>query len=73
MDAVEDQLTHQPTEETRHRKLLRPNALAPWELRVGSLRVFYDVEDDPEPVVHVRALGVKDHNHLRIGGEEFRL
>ena len=73
MDAVDEQLTHLPSVETRHRKLLRPNPLAPWELRVGSLRVFYDVEDDPEPVVSIRAVGVKDHNRLRIGGEEFAL
>jgi hypothetical protein len=73
MDAVDEPLAHQPNVETRHRKLLRPNPLAPWELRVGSLRVFYDVEGDPEPVVHVRAVGIKDHNILRIGGEEFRL
>jgi hypothetical protein len=24
-------------------------------------------------VVHIRAVGVKEHNRLRIGGEEFRL
>ena len=73
MDAVDEQLAHQPNVETRHRKLLRPNPLAPWELRVGNLRVFYDIEDDPEPVVHVRAVGVQDPNCLRIGREEFRL
>jgi mRNA-degrading endonuclease RelE of RelBE toxin-antitoxin system len=73
MDAVDEQLAHQPNVETRRRKLLRPNPLAPWELRVGNLRVFSDVEDDPEPVVHVRAVGVKDQSRLRIGGEEFRL
>ena len=73
LDAVEEQLAHQPTMETRKRKLLRPNPLAPWELRIGNLRVYYDVEDDPEPVVHVRAVGVKDHNVLRIGGRTFSL
>jgi mRNA-degrading endonuclease RelE of RelBE toxin-antitoxin system len=73
VDAVEEQLAHQPTVETRHRKPLRPNPLAPWELRVGDLRVYYDIEDDPEPVVHVRAVGVKVHNVLRIGGKDFSL
>jgi mRNA-degrading endonuclease RelE of RelBE toxin-antitoxin system len=51
LDAVDDQLAHRPTEETRLRKLLRPNPLALWELRVGNLGVFYDVDDDPEPVI----------------------
>jgi len=73
LTAVEEQLAHEPTIETRHRKLLRPNPLAPWELRVGHMRVFYDVEDDPEPVVNIRAIGVNDHNVLRIEGEVFPL
>jgi mRNA-degrading endonuclease RelE of RelBE toxin-antitoxin system len=73
LDAVDEQLTHQPTTETRNRKPLRPNPLAPWELRIGDLRVYYDVEDDPEPVVRVRAVGIKDHNELRIGGEIVKL
>jgi mRNA-degrading endonuclease RelE of RelBE toxin-antitoxin system len=73
LDGVDEQLTHQPAVATRNRKPLRPNPLAPWELRIGDLRVYYDVEDDPEPVVHVRAVGVKDHNELRIGGEIYPL
>jgi mRNA-degrading endonuclease RelE of RelBE toxin-antitoxin system len=73
LDAVDEQLAHQPTVETRNRKPLRPNPLAPWELRIGDLRVYYDVEDDPEPVVHIRAVGIKDHNQLRIGGEIYRI
>ena len=48
LDAVDEQLTHQPTVETRNRKPMRPNPLAPWELRIGVLRVYYDVEDIPE-------------------------
>lgn len=31
--------------ETRRRKPLRPNRLAPWELRLGDYRVFYDFEE----------------------------
>ncbi len=52
---------------------MRPNPLAPWELRIGDLRVYYDVIDEPEAIVHVRAVGIKDHNILRIGGEEINL
>jgi mRNA-degrading endonuclease RelE of RelBE toxin-antitoxin system len=73
LDAVDQHLTQQPTVERRHRKLLRPNPLAPWELRVGDLRVYSDVDDQPEPVVHIRAVGVKDHKVLRIEGRIFPL
>jgi mRNA-degrading endonuclease RelE of RelBE toxin-antitoxin system len=73
LDSVEEQWVHQPTEETRNRKRLRPNLLAPWELRVGDLRAYYDIEDDPDPDVHMRAVGIKDHNVLWIGGRRFSL
>jgi hypothetical protein len=35
--AVKVQLKNEPLRETRNRKRLRPNPLAPWELRVGFL------------------------------------
>jgi mRNA-degrading endonuclease RelE of RelBE toxin-antitoxin system len=73
LDAVDMHLEHQPDVETKNRKLLRPNPLAPWELRIGDLRVFYDIEMDPEAIVHIRAVGVKDHGVLRIAGEVFQL
>lgn len=69
LDAVEIQLTYQPTVETRNRKPMRLNSLAPWELRVGVLRVYYDVEDKPEPVVLIRAVGIKERDRVRIGKE----
>ena len=59
--------------ETRNRKLMRPNPLAPWELRIGSLRVYYDVEEEPEPLVSIRAVGIKDRNRVRIGKEVIEL
>lgn len=46
IEAIEKQLTHEPLNETRNRKPLRPNPIAPWELRVGKLRIFYDVPAD---------------------------
>jgi len=52
---------------------MRPNPLAPWELRIGNLRVYYDVEEDPETVVHVRAVGIKERNRVRIGKEMMEL
>jgi mRNA-degrading endonuclease RelE of RelBE toxin-antitoxin system len=42
LNAVREQLRHEPFRESRNRKQLRPNPLAPWELRVGALRVFYE-------------------------------
>jgi mRNA-degrading endonuclease RelE of RelBE toxin-antitoxin system len=71
-DAVAVQLIDQPDQPTRNRKQLEENALAPWELRVGDFRVFYDVDAEAERVV-VIAVGTKEHNTLRIGGEEIEL
>ena len=45
LDTVDRQLLNQPNVETKNRKPMRPNPVAPWELRIGSLRVYYDVED----------------------------
>lgn len=71
IDAIAEQLTHQPDQPTAHRKPLDENPIAPWELRVGDFRVFYDIED-AERVVVV-AVGEKAHNRLQIGGEEIEL
>ena len=73
LDAVDRQLVHQPTVETRNRKPMRPNPVAPWELRIGSLRGYYDVEDSPECQVSVRAVGVKQRDLVRIGKEVIQL
>jgi len=72
-DAVDAQLSHQPAVETRNRKLMRPNALAPWELRIEECRVYYDVVEIPEQVVTILAVGVKDRARVIIGGEEIEL
>ncbi len=48
---------------------MRPNPIAPWELRAGDLRVYYDVENEPGPIVDVRAVGAKLRNRVRIGSE----
>ena len=52
---------------------MRPNLLATWELRIRNLRVYYVVEAGPEPVVLIRAVGVKIRNRVRIGNEEIEL
>ena len=46
---------------------MRPNPLAPWELRIAELRVYYDVQEQPEGVVYILAVGVKVRNRVRIG------
>ncbi|MCK4485636.1 MAG: hypothetical protein KAU38_02620 [Desulfobacterales bacterium] len=73
LDNVDDQLIYQPDVETRNRKPMRPNPIAPWELRIGDLRVYYDFSEEPKKVVYVRAIGIKDRNIVRIGGEEIQL
>ena len=70
--AIETQLLHQPAHETRHRKRLRSNTLAEWELRVQTFRVFYDV-DVTHSVVKIAAVGSKQGNTLFIHGEEYQI
>ena len=72
LDQIEAQLTYQPEVGTRNRKRLRPNPLAPWELRIGDLRVFYDV-DLGRSCVRIVAVGRKERNRLMVGGEEVLL
>ena len=33
----------------------------------------YDIQEDPEKLVTVLAIGVKDRNRILIGGEEIQL
>lgn len=73
LQAVERNLLHEPLQETRNRKPLRPNPVAPWELRVGSLRVFYEVAEGESGIVRVLAVGQKQGNVLRMAGREVEL
>jgi mRNA-degrading endonuclease RelE of RelBE toxin-antitoxin system len=72
-DGVDEQRLNQPAVETRNRKPMRPNPIAPWELRIGDLRVYFDIQDDPESVVTILAVGIMDRNRILIGGEEVQL
>ena len=69
LDAIEKQLALEPLKPTRNRKPLRTNSLAAWEVRVGSHRVLYDV-DEAENQVLVKAVGWKEHNKLYFRGKE---
>jgi mRNA-degrading endonuclease RelE of RelBE toxin-antitoxin system len=73
VDQIDEQLTHDPMLPSRKRKLLRPNPIAPWELRLGAVRVFYAVAEEPEALVTIAAVGIKRHNELWIGTERVEL
>jgi len=72
LDKVDMQLAHEPTVVSRNRKPLQPNPLARFELRVGDLRV-YDEVDEKKRVVEIRAVGIKDRSRVFIGEEEVDL
>lgn len=67
------QLGHQPTVETRNRKRLAANLIAPWELRVGNYRIYFEVQEEPERVVRIVAIGLKVREKVLIGGVEVKL
>lgn len=69
VDTITEQLTYEPAAITRNRKPMRPNPIAPWELRIGELRVYYDIELEPELIVNIRAIGFKERNQVSISGE----
>jgi mRNA-degrading endonuclease RelE of RelBE toxin-antitoxin system len=66
--AIQIRLSEQPTAPTRAIKRLRPNPLAEFELRVGNLRVLYNVEATE---VVLLVVGRKVGNALVVEGEEF--
>jgi mRNA-degrading endonuclease RelE of RelBE toxin-antitoxin system len=65
-------LLEQPSVETRRRKRMRPNPVAQYRLRVGNLRVYYDV-DKAEGRVLVKAVGVKVRDKVYVGRKEIEL
>src|SRR2546425_11739427 len=68
IEAIEEQLSHEPNHETRNRKRLRPNQTAEWVLRVDRFRVFYDIEESAH-LVKVEAVGVQRSSRLLLSGE----
>jgi len=72
IEAIERQLSHEPNNETRNRKRLRPNQTAEWVLRVDRFRIFYDI-DGSAHLVKVEAVGHKRGSRLFIHGEEYLL
>ena len=72
IEAIEEHLSHEPNNETRNRKRLRPNQTAEWVLRVDRFRVFYDIEETV-CLVKIEAIGHKRGSRLFIHGEEYPL
>ena len=68
--AVLARLRDHPAQPTRAIKQLRPNPLAEFELRIGDLRVLYNVDIEAAEVV-LLIIGRKVGNALIVGNEEF--
>lgn len=68
---IEKQLLNQPEAETRNRKRLRPGHLTEWELRVRTMRVFYEVAAEAN-LVTIVAIGYKEGNKLLFRGQEYQ-
>ncbi len=70
-DAIELYLSQNAEVESEYRKKLRPNSLAPWELKTGKYRAFYETEE--VHVVKIVTIGHKEHNELYIRGKKAKL
>jgi mRNA-degrading endonuclease RelE of RelBE toxin-antitoxin system len=69
--AIRGSLSEDAHVESARKKQLRPNELAPRELRIGVYRVFYEIEEGA--TVNVLAIGHKQHNELYIQGKKVEL
>jgi mRNA-degrading endonuclease RelE of RelBE toxin-antitoxin system len=69
-DGIVARLIDQPTRLSRAVKQLRPNPLAAYELRLGDLRILYNVDQRNDEVTIV-LLGRKVGNTLEVEGKEY--
>ena len=51
---------------------MRPNPFAPWELRAGNIRIFYEVIEE-QNLVRILAIGLKIRDTLWIAGERIEI
>lgn len=72
LDAVLRHLAHEPTVPTRNRAPMRPSLIGRYRLRIGNLRVYYDVVAWPERIVVVKAVGLKVRERVFVGHEELK-
>jgi mRNA-degrading endonuclease RelE of RelBE toxin-antitoxin system len=73
LNSIERQLLNEPLKETKNKKFLRPNPIAPRKLRIRNLRVFYEVPSDQPSIVRILAVGKKVRNQLYIGNKVIRI
>ena len=66
--AIAVRLEHQPTLLSNAIRRLRPNSVAEFELRVGTLRALYNIQTDEVVIIVV---GRKVGNKLIVEGEEY--
>ena len=71
LTGIATHLANDATVETKRRKKLDPNRIAPWELRIDHYRIFYAIEQTT--VINVVAIGYKEHNDLYIRGKRVDL
>ena len=62
IDGIKQYLMADADAESKRRKKMVANPLAPWELRPGDFRIFYEIEDEAR--VKMIAIGHKKHNKL---------
>ena len=68
--AIQSYLWEDANVESNRRKRLGPNELAPWELRTGKYRIFYELRTEEVKFV---AIGYKEHNELFVRGRKVEL
>jgi mRNA-degrading endonuclease RelE of RelBE toxin-antitoxin system len=66
VDAIKQHLVADADSESKRRKKMIGHPLAPWELRAGDFRVFYEIDDEAR--VKIISVGHKEHNTLLIRG-----
>jgi mRNA-degrading endonuclease RelE of RelBE toxin-antitoxin system len=71
VDAIRTHLTHDADQQSRRRRRLSENPIAPWELRAGDFRTFYTFEGESD--LKIIAIGHKIHNDLFIRGKRVEL
>jgi mRNA-degrading endonuclease RelE of RelBE toxin-antitoxin system len=71
VDGIKTFLVFDAHVESKRRKRLAENPLAPWELRIGDFRVFYEIEGDA--VIKIVSIGHKHHDKLFIRGERVEI
>jgi mRNA-degrading endonuclease RelE of RelBE toxin-antitoxin system len=71
LNAITEFLEVDANAQSKRRKQLRPNPVAPWELRIGDYRVFYEIREAGS--VRVLAIGHKVHNELFIRGQRVEI